>query len=451
MNGKIVIVGSGSQFTGFFLQELFKHEDLKGVTLALVDRRPERLEHEVKLARYLNDTVGWDVTVEGHTDRREAFKDATHIYCYIAVNQTETWGKEFEIANKYGIYPLEAYTAGPPSLGMAIRHIPPVLDICADVEEICPDAWMILENNPLTKIISAVYRYTNVKAIGYCYGHMLEQVAVEQILDMTEKDPARYQADPVEREYMVPVGNVEITTAGINHLQWVLDMRSTKTGEDMYPLFRERINDPSNIPEGYAFSAAVCKMFGLFPSPADGHVADYLWFVDRDVQKKYGLEPYPIDTWHGNRDENAWETIAADISDEESAREFIGSKFSGYRNIDIARYLRSGDKHYFPAVNVINNGLISNLDDSIVVEVPAVISAGRIDPVRVGAIPEPMASYCNLHGIITNLMADAAVLGSKEKALEALALDPFVPNIITAEAILDEILDYNKKYDTRFK
>ena len=451
MKGKIVIIGSGSQFTGFFLQELFKHKDLKGITLALVDRRPDRLKHEVKLAKFLNDIVNWDVIVEGYTDRKEALRGATHICCYIAVNQIETWKKEFQIANKHGIYPMEGYTAGPPSLGFAIRHIPPVLDICKDIEEICPDAYLILENNPLAKIISAVYRYTKVKAIGYCYGHILEQMAVEQILDMNKKDPSKYKASMVEREYMVPVGNVDITTSGINHLQWVMDMRSTETGEDLYPLFRERINDSKNIPDGYLFSAEVCKMFGLFPSPGDSQVADYLWFVDIDVQKKYGLKPFPVDSWHGNRDENAWEKIASENSDEKSAKEFIGSRFSGYRNIDITRYLMSGGKNYFPAVNVINNGLISNLNDDIVVEVPAVIGGGMIRPIKMGALPEPMASFCDLHGRITNLIADAAVMGSKKIALEALSLDPFVPNIITARKLLDDILKYNKKYDTRFK
>ncbi len=47
MKTKIVIIGSGSQFTEFFLQELFKFEEFKGITLDMVDRKPKRLEQEL--------------------------------------------------------------------------------------------------------------------------------------------------------------------------------------------------------------------------------------------------------------------------------------------------------------------------------------------------------------------------------------------------------------------
>jgi alpha-galactosidase/6-phospho-beta-glucosidase family protein len=111
---KIVIVGSGSQFTEFFLQELFKFEEFRGCCLALVDLRPGRLQQEVTLARRLNAAVGWDVMVEGTSDRAEAFAGATHVYAFLAVRSKEAWKKEFEIANRHGLEPFEAYTAGAP-------------------------------------------------------------------------------------------------------------------------------------------------------------------------------------------------------------------------------------------------------------------------------------------------------------------------------------------------
>jgi len=451
MSKKFVIIGSGSQFTEFFLQEFFKFEDLKGSTLVFVDRRPERLEQVVKLAKKLDKSVNWDVKIEGHTDRKEALNGADYIYCFIAVNQKETWKKEFEIANKHGIHPLEAYTAGPPSLGMSIRHIPPMLDICEDIEKICPEAWLILDNNPLAKLMSAILRYTKVKSIGYCNGHELLEMAIEQILDMTGRDSSNLFADPVEREFMVPAGNTKMTLAGINHCQWIMDINSSKTGEDLYPILNKRIENIENVPDGYKFSAAMTKVFGLFPSPADNHVADYIWGVDREVQEKYGLEPYPVDQWFGNRDENAWKKICDSTKDLETAKDFIKQRRTGWYNLQIARFLMSGEKKYFPAINVVNDDAIKNLNRNIIVEVPAVIGGGEISTVNVGELPEQISAICDLHGHIANLIADASVLGSKEKALQALVLDPFVPNIITAKKILEDILEYNKKYDTRFK
>lgn len=450
MKPKIVVIGSGSQFTEFFLQEIFKFEEFKGCTLALVDRRPTRLEQEVRLANFINDSVDWDIKVKGHTDRRDALKNANYIYCFIAVNHMETWKKEFEIANKHGIYPLEAYTAGAPGLGMSMRHVPVMIDICKDIEEICPNAWLILDNNPLAKIMAAILRHTKVKCIGYCNGHELVQMALEQILNMDEREPSERAADPVEREFMVPSGNVDITLAGINHCQWLLDIRDTKTGEDLYPLVKENLKDINKVPTGYKFSAEVCKLFGYFPSPADNHVADYIWIVDRNIFKDFDLAPYPVDKWFGGRDAEAWKKIADGINTHEAARDFVSKRRVGWLNLQIVRFMMSGEKKYFPAINLLNTGAITNLDSDIIVEVPAIIGPNGAKAIMIGDLPEQLVPICALHGRITNIVADATVLGSKELALQALLLDPFVPNLQTAKSLLDDMLEYNKDYYTRF-
>ena len=153
---KIVVIGSGSQFTEFFLQELFKFEEFKGCTLAFVDRKADRLKHEVELANKINTTLDYGLTIEGHTDRKDALPDADFVYCFIAVNSKEAWKKEFELCNRHGIDPYEAYTVGAPGLNFSIRHVPVMLDIAADIEKLCPSAWLILDNNPLSRILAAL-------------------------------------------------------------------------------------------------------------------------------------------------------------------------------------------------------------------------------------------------------------------------------------------------------
>jgi alpha-galactosidase len=447
---KIVIIGSGSQFTEFFLQEFFKFEEFKGITLDMVDRKPKRLEQELKLAKALNKAVDWEVEILGHTERKEALVGATFVYCFVAVNQNETWAKEFELANKHGVHPLEAYTAGAPGLGMAIRHVPVMLDICADIEKICPDAWLILDNNPLAKLLAAVFKHTKTRCIGYCNGHELMEMALEQLLEKDERDPSDRAADPVEREFMVPAGNIDITLSGINHLQWLMDIRDTKTGEDLYPEIRKRIQDPEKIPEGYKFSAEVCRLFGYFPSPADNHVADYIWCVEKEIFSEFSLAPYPVEQWFGGRGADEWGEIAAGITDTEAAKNYIKQRRVGWQNLQIVRFMMSGTQKYFPALNMLNNGAIPNLNDDIVVEVPALIGPDGFKASSVGPLPEAIAPFCALHGKINSIAAEAAATGSKELALEALLLDPFVHNLKRAKALLDDILAYSKKYDTRF-
>jgi len=450
MKTKIVIIGSGSQFTEFFLQEIFKYEEFKGITLALVDRKPQRLEAVKGLAEKLNENVDWGVKIEGHSDRLATLPNADYVYCFAAVESNENWQEGFDMANKFGFKSFEAYTAGPPGLGMAMRHVPLVLDICTDMEKICPDAWLILDNNPLAKITSAIYKYSNIKVIGYCNGHELVQMGLEQALGMTDRDPNAKEADAVEREFMVPAGTIDVISAGINHLQWVIEIKSTDTGEDLYPKLRELCKDRNNFPAGYKFSAEVCRLLGYFPTCADNHVSDYLWFVDEETAKESDLTPYPVSQWFGGRGPEAWVEISEKIKDKDTAKHFISQRRTGWWNAQIVRSMMNGSPKYFPNLNILNNGAISNLSDDIIVELPGLIGPDKVLAAHIGKIPENVAPYCQLQGSISNLSADAAATGSKDLALQALMMDPFVNSMKLAKRILDYILEYNKKYNTRF-
>lgn len=451
-NTKIVVIGSGSQFTEFFLQELFKFTEFKGSTLALVDRKSDRLKHEVALANKINSTMQWDVTVEGHTDRKDALKDADYVYCFIAVNSKEAWKKEFELCNKHGVNPYEAYTVGAPGLNFSIRHVPVMLDIAADMEKLCPDAWLILDNNPLSRILSALEKYSKIKWIGYCNGHEMIQMALEQLLGMDERTELR-NADPIEREFMVPSGTVDILLAGINHLQWVTDIRDAKTGEDLYPRVRQTINSmkPQDFPGGYRFIFEAAKRLGYVSSPADNHVGDYLWFVDSNIAEQCGLKPYPVDQWFGGRMAKDWADIVSKYDSEESIKTYVSQRRIGWLSLQIARYLMTGGQKYHPAVNLMNNGAISNLSDDIIVEIPALIGPDGPKAVQYGPLPETVAPFCQLTGSITNIVAEAAATGSKELALQALLLDPFINSVAVAEALLDDMLEYSSQYYTRFE
>ena len=451
MKTKIVLVGSGSQFTESFLQEIFKYKDFKGCTLSLVDRKPERLKQEMKLAGALNNAVDWGISIEGTGDRREALEGANIVYIFAAVNQAEAWPKEYEFAKKYGYTTLEGYTNGPASISTSIRHVPLVLDICKDMEEICPDAWMILCNNPIPKIQAAVERHSKIRCVGYCNGHELIEMALEQLLEKTESiEKEDLAAGLVEREFMVPKGNVILTLAGVNHFQWIINLRDTITGEDLYPLLKKQIEIPDKIPNDYAFSAEMTRLFGLFPSPGDIHIMDITWFADKKDQESYNVHPFNPGDWFGMRQAGDWEKISNEYLGPAAAKKFIGERRTGWMYLQIARFLMKGDKEYFPALNLKNNGAISNLSDDVVVEVPALIGGDQIEPVNVGPLPDAIAAMCEFWGRLTNIIADGAAEGSKEKLLQAMLMDPFTRDMNTAEKLLDEMIEYNKKYDTRF-
>ena len=450
---KIVLIGSGSQYTEFFLQELFKYEDFKGCTVAMVDRKPERLNEVLSIGKKLNEIMDWDVEFIGSPERRDVLPGAKVVYMFAAVNYMHAWARELEICQKNGVKTYEFHTTGPGGLSMAMRHVPLALDICKDMEELCPDAWLVLDNNPLARIQAAVLRHSKTKVVGYCYGHELVQTALEQILDMTDRDESTKMADPVEREFMCPADNITIRQAGVNHMMWLLDVRDRRTGEDLYPKLKSILDSVplSEIPVGYKYCTEVYKLFGLFATPADSHVADYCWSSDLGNEERCGLYPFPVASWFGGRDKDAWAGIAAKILDKDSAENFIKQRRTGWMSTQISRYLFNGDPKYFPAFNMINGGTIENLSPDIIVETCGVIGPDYIAHTKIGKLPAGPAAICELNGRMALMVADAAATGDKSLALQSLLIDPFVNSETIAKNILEDILEENKQYDTYFK
>ena len=450
---KIVLIGSGSQFTEFYLQEVFKFDDFKGVTIAFVDRKPDRLKVVKGIAEKIAGALNWDIKFEGYTERKEALPGADLVYCFAAVNYKESWKMERTICLRHGMNPYEFHTSGVSSLSMGMRHIPLVLDICADMERLCPNAWLILDNNPLTKILTAVYRHSKTKAFGYCNGHELEQMGLEQILGLDKLDESVIEAKGFEREYMVPGGSISPLMIGINHMGWITAIRDSKNGEDLYPKFKEiALNTPlKQIPLGFRFSVEMYRRFGIFPSPGDTHIADYMWCVDKEMEDLCSLAPFDVDSWFGGRNTQAWSEIAARIQDVDSIKAFVNERRTGWQSTQIARIMMGGKYEYFPAINIMNNGCISNMNDDVVVEVPGVLGPDFVRGVNMGPLPDQVLAFCQLHATQSNLIADAAALGDREKALQALLIDPYINSTTRAEALLTDVLEYNKQYDIRFK
>ncbi|MCL1928525.1 MAG: hypothetical protein FWG07_07020 [Treponema sp.] len=450
---KVVLIGSGSQYTEFFLQEIFKFEDFKGCTVALVDRKQERLNEVLSIGRKLNEIMDWNVDFIGSPDRREMLPDAKVVYMFAAVNYMHAWARELEICQKNGLNPYEFHTTGPAGLSMAMRHVPLALEIAADMEELCPGAWLVLDNNPLSRIQAAVMRHSKTNVVGYCYGHELVQMALEQILGMTDRDESTKLADPVEREFMCPADNITLRQAGVNHMMWLLDVRDRKTGDDLYPKLKKILDtvELSSIPAGYKYCTEVYKLFGLFATPADSHVADYCWSVDKSNEERCGLYPFPVKSWFGGRDRSAWAEIASKIFDKGSAENFIKQRRTGWMSTQISRYMFNGDPKYFPALNTVNGGTIENISPDIIVETCGVIGPNYVAHTKIGRLPDAAAAICELNGRIALMAADATATGDKKLALQSLLIDPFIHSETVAKKILEDILQENKQYDTRFK
>ena len=457
---KITVIGAGStEFAENTFSSLMRSERLRGSAMSLVDINADSLDISRRLAGRLNREWNSQMTIRAHTDHREALDGAQFVVNAIEAGARENlWRRDFEIPMKYGVRQPYAENGGPGGFAHAARNIGPILQIARDMEQACPEAWFVNFTNPMVRICDAVNRHSKIKAVGLCHqiyaGYVMVGMAlagdlgIEVPPELTGMHASadQYVAQQLVRKQIVPL--VDIRAAGLNHFTWILSIHDRRTGEDLYPLFRERFFELD--PKFEPLTRDVFSAFGWFPVPGDTHLCEYLPWTSDPVAKpweKYDIKLYDWDLMATIRDfkldrlnemANGNLTIEGLLdTDSEGALEMIEN-------------ISGASTHYHLAANLPNVGQIANLPLGATVETPVVVDGAGIHPVHVGALPEPIAELCRRETTVAQLCVDAAAEGSREKALQCLLLDPVITDIETAKKILDDYLVSYKGYLPQF-
>ncbi len=169
-NVKIVTIGGGSSYTPELVEGFIKRYDrlpVRELWLVDIEEGREKLEIVGGLAKRMVKKAGVPMKTVLSYDRREALKDADFVTTQMRVGLLEARILDERIPLKYGMIGQETNGAG--GMFKAFRTIPVILDIVKDMEELCPDAWMINFTNPAGMITEAILRYTDFKkVIGLC-------------------------------------------------------------------------------------------------------------------------------------------------------------------------------------------------------------------------------------------------------------------------------------------
>lgn len=456
----ITVIGAGSaSFGENTLSAIMRSQKLKGSTLRLVDRNAQSLDIVHRLANRLNREWDSQFTITAHTHHKEALAGTNFVVSAIEVGpREELWKSDFEIPITYGVRQPYAENGGPGGFIHAARNVQPVLEIVRDMEQACPDAWFINFTNPMVRICDLVNRYSKIKVVGLCHqiyaGYGMVGVALAKDLGIEvpeglEGMHADVMQHPLQQQVVhqiVPL--VDIRAAGTNHFTWIVSIHDKRTGEDLYPLLRKRFFE---LDESFEpLTRRVFRDFGLFPVPGDTHLCEYLPWMSGPVTKpweKFNIRLYDWELMAGVRDfsldrlnEMADGNMTIDgllATDSEGALEMIEN-------------VAYGGNHYHLAANLPNVGQIPNLPLGATVETPVHVNGAGIHPVHVGPLPEPIAELCRRELTVAQLCVDAAVEGSREKALQCLLLDPVINDMDVAKSILDDYLQAYKHHLPQF-
>ncbi|HUX19881.1 MAG TPA: alpha-glucosidase/alpha-galactosidase [Spirochaetia bacterium] len=396
---------------------LFFKEDFAGSTLSLVDTDEKRLGIMKKLSEIMNEQAGSPFRIVANTDRREVLRGADFVITSPAIRREELWKQDWDIIRKLGIKQTYGENGGPGAVALTLRNIPMLLSIFRDVEELAPDAWVINYTNPEARVCIALDRYTDLKFVGLCHQIGEGYRLVSEVLGIAIED-------------------LDIKAGGVNHFTWMYAIHQKSTGSDLYPALRNAAEQGKLDHE--PLTLRMLRTFGLCPTPRDHHLAEMLSFA----WENQGLKGRDFAAWD-KRKKEAMDWANGVVAGSRSVAEVIKGE-SGERVAHVARSIMKNANAYEISVDLRNDGAIPNLPADSIVEVPAVISATGVAPLRMPPLPEGIAALVRQQIAIQELSVAAAVTGDRSLALQAILLDPCVDSYAAADEALDQLMEANR-------
>ena len=430
---KVVLIGAGSHVFGLRLAiDLMSFPELRGLTLSLMDIDKERLEFTARLVKMVAEQNKVDINLQVTTDRREALKDADYVVTSIRAGGMEATHLDLEIPAKYGIEQGVGDTIGPGGVFYGLRNGFALLEICHDMEELCPDAWLLNYTNPMAILCWTIKELTKVKFVGLCHS-----------IPGTANLLARYiDAPPDEISY---------TAAGINHMAWFVEFKWRK--EDTYPLLREKLSDPMvyedpSHPAYYDLvRVEIFKALGYYVSESSNHLSEYLPYFRKNLKL---IEKYRVLSSSMRLERHEKARAAQD----ERLREILekGERIPLRRSREYCAQIIYAMETGTPTKiygNVENTGLITNLPNGCIVEVPCFVDEGGVHPCYVGSLPPQCAALNRMDINVQELAVRAIAERSKERVFQALLVDPLTSSLLTIEEIrklIEEMFKAEAKY-----
>jgi len=415
----ITLIGAGSTvFAKNLLGDILSFQELAGSDIRLMDIDSERLHTSELMAHKVAEALGAHPKIKATTNRREALDGADY-----AINMIQVAGYKpgtvvnFELPKKYGLRQTIADTLGIGGIMRGLRTIPVLLDICKDMEEVCPDVQFLNYSNPMAILCWAIARASKIHTVGLCHS---VQGTAEQLAD----------------DIGVPFHEINYLCAGINHMAFYLKFE--QHGEDLYPLI-QKVIDEGRIPDWNRVRYEMFSRLGYFVTESSEHFSEYTpYFIRRDRPDLVERFNVPLDEYIRRCEKQIaeWELMRVQFENNEPLT-INRSREYGSR---IIYSMETGE----PCViygNILNRGYIENLPQDCIVEVPCLVDKIGVQPTRVGRIPPHLAALMQTNINVQSLTVEAALTGKRQHIYHAAMLDPHTASELTLDDIWSMVDD----------
>jgi len=417
----VTMIGAGSVgFTRRLLMDILAVPEFRDTEFHLMDIDAERLEMVTNICRKMIGDAKISAKVTPHLDRRESLKGAKYVFCTIRQGMLEAFVKDIEIPLKYGVDQCVGDTLGPGGIFYALRTIPELLDIAADMREVCPEAILMNYANPMAMNTWALNRAGGIRVLGLCHGVQGGEHEIATALG-------------------IPKEELDFVCAGINHQTWFIKVGLH--GWDMLPKILEGFENNPELREKEPCRIDMIRRFGYYSTESNGHLSEYLpWYRKRpDEIEQWIYRGVWIGGETGGYLRHCRET---QFYFRENYPKWMRGELEqiklGERSQEHGSYIMEGletGRRYRGCFNVANTNLITNLPHGCTVELPCYVDYLGIQPVQVGDLPMQCAAVCRASVTVQEMVVEAALTGNKDLVKQAMLMDPLTSAVCTTDEV----------------
>ena len=430
---KIAMIGAGSTvFMKNILTDILLEQPFASCEFALQDIDPKRLATSKLVAERVAEVLPVSPVITATEDRREALKGADFVIVMIQVGGYKpSTVIDFEIPAKYGLKQTIADTLGIGGIMRGLRTAPVLADIGRDMQELCPDAWMLQYVNPMAiNCLALSHLLPDLNYVGLC--HSVQGTAADLARDLGED-----------------LNTINYDCAGINHVAFYtrFEKRHADGGvEDLYPRLHQLIEPRAYGPNWDGCTNhvryEVLKRLGYFVTESSEHFAEYTpWFIKNSQPELIQKFDIPVNEYIRRCEKQLAEW------DAQEAELLADTKPICEKSVEYAARIISSIVTGTPDViygNVLNQNLIGNLPQNACVEVPCDVNSSGLTPRQVDDLPAHLAGLIQTNITVQQLTVDAIVSGRREAVYHAAMLDPHTSAELNLDQIwrmVDELLD----------
>lgn len=421
---KVVVIGGGSSYTPELIDGFIKRSDqvfVGEIHLVDIELGKSKMEVVAKLSRRMIEKNGMKTKIITTLNRKEALINADFVITQFRVGGLKAREKDEKIPLENGFIGQETTGAG--GFAKAMRTIPVMMEICKEIKEVCPETWLINFTNPAGIVTEAVHKFGGVKVLGLC------NVPINMVRNVAKILEVDYQ-------------RVFIEFVGLNHMVWgrkiyLDDKDVTERVIDL--LCNGNSITMKNIPD-LQWDSQYLKALKFLPCPYHR----YFYMTDEMIEE----EEERFKSTNGTRAEQVMKIeknlfeIYGNTELKEKPEELANRGGAYYSDAAVSLLTAIAcDKEEIHTVNIKNNGLLSELSDTSVIEVNAVIGSHGAKPLLISGLEPQINGLIQSVKSYEELTIIAALSRKREDALLALTSNPLVTSVSKANGMLDELVD----------